>query len=99
MPEKLSVAVVGAAGLAGREIVSLLEERQVPFGELRLLGSVRTAGKEVEGAGRTAKVSLLGAESFDGIDVAFFAGGPALAGEHVPQAVAAGAAGGGPPRP
>ena len=92
MAEELSVAVVGAAGLAGREIVSLLEERQVPFKELRLLGSLRTAGKEVERAGRTEKVSLLGAGSFDGIDLAFFAGGPTLAGEHVPTAVGAGAA-------
>jgi aspartate-semialdehyde dehydrogenase len=92
MAEELRVAVVGAASLAGREIVSLLEERQFPLGELRLLGSLRTAGKEVERAGRTEKVALLGAESFDGIDVAFFAGGPALAGEHAPVAVAAGAA-------
>src|SRR2546428_8515695 len=92
MAEELGVAVVGAAGLAGREIVSLVAERQFPLGALRFLGSLRTAGKEVEREGRMEKVALLGAGSFDGIDLAFFAGGPTLAGEHVPTAVGAGAA-------
>src|SRR5579875_261256 len=81
--DALGVAVVGAAGLVGEEIVALLGERQFPLGELRLLGSVRTAGKGGEEHGPRA---------FDDMDLVFFAAGPAIAGEHAPAAVAAGAA-------
>ena len=90
--DALGVAVVGAAGLVGEEIVALLGERQFPLGELRLLGSVRTAGKVVEEHGRRDTIALLGPRAFDDMDLVFFAAGPAIAGEHAPAAVAAGAA-------
>src|SRR5579883_889472 len=90
--DALGVAVVGAAGLVGEEIVALLRERQFPLGELRLLGSVRTAGKVVEENGRRDTIALLGPRAFDDMDLVFFAAGPAIAGEHAPAAVAAGAA-------
>lgn len=88
----LSVAVVGASGLVGREIVALLAERQFPVGTLSLLGSVRTAGQVFEDEGETRKVELLRPGSFADVDVAFFAAGPRVAGEFAPIAAAAGAA-------
>jgi aspartate-semialdehyde dehydrogenase len=88
----LRIAVVGASGLAGREVLRLLAEREEPPAELRLLGSPRTAGARIDERGVEAQVDLLRAGSFDGIDVAFFAAGPTLAGEWAPLAAQAGAA-------
>jgi aspartate-semialdehyde dehydrogenase len=88
----LSVAVVGPKGLVGSEIVELLDTRQFPVTGLRLLGSLRTAGAPVEHAGREESIALLGPQSFDGVELAFFAAGPRVSGEFAPAAVAAGAA-------
>jgi aspartate-semialdehyde dehydrogenase len=86
-----SIAVVGAAGLVGGEILELLGSRQLETGPPRLLGSLRTAGGSVEVSGRPSPVELLSPQAFEGIEVAFFAAGPAVSGEYVPAAVAAGA--------
>jgi aspartate-semialdehyde dehydrogenase len=87
-----TVAVVGASGLVGREILAVLAERQFPVGTLSLLGSVRTAGQVFEDEGQTRKIELLRPESFAGVDLAFFAAGPKVAGEFAPIAAEAGAA-------
>lgn len=88
----LRLAVVGAGSVRGTEILRLLDERRFEPTEVRLLGSVRTAGAEA-GAGRYAgRIGLLDATAFDGVDIAFFAGGPALAGRFAGDAVRAGAA-------
>jgi aspartate-semialdehyde dehydrogenase len=90
---ELAIAIVGATGLVGREIAGLLRERRFPVASLRALGSLRSAGAEVEDdEGGSTKVALLGPESFDGIDIALFACGPGLAGQEAPRAVASGAA-------
>src|SRR5262249_29772370 len=89
--ERLTVAVVGAAGLAGREILRLLGERDEPPGELRLLGSPRTAGATIEEGDLTAPVRLLAPGVFDGVDLALFSAGPTVAGEWGPVAAQAGA--------
>src|SRR5437667_360093 len=88
MSTELTVAVVGPGGLVGREILELLEQRQFPVGSIRLLGTHRTAGAEVELAGRREKIALLTPQAFDGVELAFFAAGPGVAGEHAPRAVA-----------
>src|SRR3989442_10401945 len=93
MGTELTVAVVGPGGLVGREILELLGQRQFPAGSIRLLGTHRTAGADVELAGRKEKIALLTPQAFDGVELAFFAAGPGVAGEHAPRAVAAGAAG------
>lgn len=90
--DALTVAVLGAAGLAGREVVRLLDERQFPVGTLRLLGSPRTAGAPFEEGDRSGRIDLVRAEAFDDVDIAIFSGGPALAGEWAAAATAAGAA-------
>jgi aspartate-semialdehyde dehydrogenase len=85
--ENFAVAVVGATSLVGEEIIRLLGERQVPVGELRPLGSARTAGRKLE----DTTVRLVGPDAFAGIDLAFFAAGPTVAGAHAADAVRAGA--------
>src|SRR5437867_3764285 len=92
MSTEITVAVVGPGGLVGREILELLEQRQFPVGAIRLLGTHRTAGAEVERAGRREKIALLTPHAFDGVELAFFAAGPGVAGEHAPRAAGAGAA-------
>lgn len=89
--QALRVAVVGGSGLVGREIVRLLGERDGP-GELRLLGSERTAGATVEEGDVQARVELLRPGVFDGVDLALFAAGPRVALEWAPAAAQAGAA-------
>src|SRR2546422_10094578 len=95
MGGEVTVALVGPAGLVGREILELLEERKFPAGSIRLLGTHRTAGAEVEVAGRKERIALLTPQAFDGVELAFFAAGPSVAGEHAPRAAAAGTAVGG----
>jgi len=90
--DELAVAVVGPSGLVGQEILDLLAARHFPADPLRLLGSPRSAGREVEVRGRAEKIALLGPEAFAGMDLVFFAAGPTVSGEHAPRAAAAGAA-------
>jgi aspartate-semialdehyde dehydrogenase len=85
--ETFAVAVVGATSLVGEEVIRLLGERQVPVTELRALGSARTAGRKIE----ETTVGLVGPGAFAGIDLAFFAAGPTVAGAHAADAVRAGA--------
>src|SRR6059036_3610832 len=59
MATELTIAVVGPAGLVGREILELLGQRQFPVGSIRLLGTHRTAGAEVELAGRKEEIALV----------------------------------------
>src|SRR2546422_4599602 len=92
MSTELTVAIIGPGGLVGREILELLKQRRFPVGSIRLLGTHRTAGAEVELAGRREKIALLTPQAFDGVELAFFAAGPGVAGEHAPRAAAAGAA-------
>jgi aspartate-semialdehyde dehydrogenase len=89
--DDVGVAVVGAAGLLGREILDVLDARHFPAREVRLLGTHRTAGGEVQRDGRTDKVALLGPSAFDDVDVAFFSAGPGVSGEYGPVAARAGA--------
>ena len=88
----LRIAIVGAAGLVGREMLRLLAERSEPPGELRLLGSLRTAGAKIEERDVQGPIALLQPGAFDGIDIAFFTAGPSVATEWAPVAAGAGAA-------
>jgi aspartate-semialdehyde dehydrogenase len=85
--DALGVAVVGATSLVGEEIIRILGDRQFPVSEVRALGSIRTAGRTLD----EGTVALLGPDAFSGIDVAFFAAGPTVAGEWARQATEAGA--------
>ena len=85
------IAIVGATGAVGQELLRILEERNLPVASLRPLASARSAGKTVRFRGREVHVEELAPESFKGIDIAFFSAGGAISREFAPAAVEAGA--------
>jgi aspartate-semialdehyde dehydrogenase len=85
----VNVAIVGATGAVGQELLVVLAERKFPVGELRLLASGRSAGKTVQFHGRSLTVAELTKDSFAGINIAFFSAGGGVSKEFAPAAVAA----------
>jgi aspartate-semialdehyde dehydrogenase len=86
-----NIAIAGATGAVGVEILRVLERRNFPVGSLRLLASKRSVGKTLEFRGKPYKVEELTADAFKGIDIAFFSAGATRSREFVPAAKAAGA--------
>ncbi len=86
-----TVAVVGATGAVGVELLRVLETRRFPLSRLKLLASPRSAGKQLPFAGVGFPVEALGPESFAGIDIALFSAGSGVARDWAPRAVASGA--------
>jgi aspartate-semialdehyde dehydrogenase len=85
------VAVVGATGNVGREILQILEERHFPVREVVALASKRSEGKEVSyGEHKTLKVKALEEFDFTGTDIALFSPGAKVSAIHAPRAAAAG---------
>ena len=80
------VAVVGATGAAGTELLSVLERRNFPVASLRAIGSARSAGKSVPFRGESVAVEKLDDRSFDKIDIAFFSAGGDVSRKYVPIA-------------
>jgi len=74
---QFNVAVVGATGAVGQEILKVLEERNFPVRELRPLATARSAGKEIYFRGEAYTVEETRPESFEGVEIALFAGGAA----------------------
>ncbi len=89
--EKFNVAVVGATGAVGEEMLRILEERNFPIKELRLLASERSAGKKLKFKGKEIAVQTLTENSFAEIDIALFSAGGSISKKFVPAAVKAGA--------
>lgn len=89
--EKYNVAVVGATGAVGEQMRDVLEEREFPVGELRLLASERSAGQLLEFHGKQHRVEILKEDSFAGIDLGLFSAGGGVSAKFAPLAVAAGA--------
>ncbi|HKL49370.1 MAG TPA: aspartate-semialdehyde dehydrogenase, partial [Desulfuromonadales bacterium] len=75
MAKTFNIAVVGATGAVGNEMLKVLEERNFPIGELRLLASARSAGTTLEFGGKAIQVQELTKDSFSGIDIALFSAG------------------------
>ena len=73
--KEYSVAIVGATGAVGRELMTGLEERNFPLKELRLLASSRSKGKKLPFRGDMLTVEECAASSFKDIDIVLFAGG------------------------
>jgi aspartate-semialdehyde dehydrogenase len=86
-----NVAVVGATGAVGEQLREVLEERQFPVGELRLLASERSAGQFLPFQGRQIRVDILKEDSFEDIDIGLFSAGGSVSAKFAPIAVAAGA--------
>ncbi|MEE2699685.1 MAG: aspartate-semialdehyde dehydrogenase [Pseudomonadota bacterium] len=86
------VAVVGATGNVGREVLSIMEERQFPADEIVALASERSAGMEVSyGNDKTLKVQNLTEFNFDGIDIVLSSPGAQVSAKYSPKAAKAGA--------
>ena len=86
-----TIAIVGATGAVGVEILRVLERRNFPVAGLKLLASKRSVGKTLEFRGKSYKVEELSADAFKGVDIAFFSAGATRSREFVPAAKAAGA--------
>src|SRR5580700_337736 len=85
------VAVVGATGAVGREMLKTLVERNFPVSEIAALASGRSAGTEVSyGEKRVLKVQSLDTFDFKGWDIGLFSPGAAVSAVHAPRAAAAG---------
>ena len=87
----MKVAVVGATGAVGLNILSILEERSFPVDELIPIASPRSVGRRLPFAGRSVEVVELSAETFDGVELALFDVDDPLAAEWAPIAAARGA--------
>jgi aspartate-semialdehyde dehydrogenase len=87
-----NVAVVGATGNVGREVIKILHERQFPFGALTALASARSVGTEISyGDDDVLKVYDLSTFNFSGIDIVLSSPGAKVSSEFVPRATEAGA--------
>jgi aspartate-semialdehyde dehydrogenase len=85
------VAIVGATGAVGVELIRCLEQRRFPLRELRLFASARSAGKSLQFGGAALTVQELTESSFDGVDIALFSAGGGTSKRFAPIAVRAGA--------
>jgi aspartate-semialdehyde dehydrogenase len=88
---KYVVAVVGATGAVGREMVSILEERKFPISDLVLLASERSEGERIEFHGKNRSVAKLGKDFLENVDIALFSAGSERSLEFAHRAVASGA--------
>ncbi|MFZ5813753.1 MAG: aspartate-semialdehyde dehydrogenase [Bacillota bacterium] len=86
-----NVAVVGATGAVGQELLALLESRNFPVGTLRPLASARSAGTNITFRGEQVRVEEATPAAFEGMDIVFFAATGSLSKELAPAAAKAGA--------
>ncbi len=91
LPAQPVIAIVGATGAVGVEILSCIEKRNFPYSEIRALASARSAGKQLPFAGKSLTVTELTEKSFDGVHLALFSAGSATSKKFGPIAVAKGA--------
>ncbi len=87
---KYHVAVVGATGAVGNEMIAVLEERNFPVGEVTYLASERSEGKQLPFKGKMQPVKVLNEDSFKGIDIGLFSAGGSTSEKFAPVAAAAG---------
>lgn len=88
--DESAVAIVGATGAVGVELIRCLEQRNFPLSELRLFSSARSAGKTMTFRGRELTVQELTERSFDGVRLALFSAGSGTSKKYAPIAVRSG---------
>ncbi len=91
MSELYRVAILGATGAVGTELLELLESRNFPLSELKLLASPRSAGQTLKFKGKELVIEAVGDRAFDGIDIVLASAGGATSKAWAKQIVAAGA--------
>ncbi|MBN2858061.1 MAG: aspartate-semialdehyde dehydrogenase [Candidatus Delongbacteria bacterium] len=89
--EKLNIAVIGATGAVGKKILEVLEKRNFPVGELRLIASQKSVGETAFFKGVPIVIGSLSDNTFNGIDIAFFSAGSELSRKIADQAISSGA--------
>jgi aspartate-semialdehyde dehydrogenase len=85
------VAIVGATGAVGVEMLKVLERRRFPVDSLRLIASPRSAGRRLRFSGDEVAVEPLSGRSFEGIELVLMSAGASVSREHAPRAARAGA--------
>jgi aspartate-semialdehyde dehydrogenase len=91
MSRQFNVAVVGATGAVGIEMIKTLEKRNFPVKDLRLFASERSQGKKLTFRGKELPVEVLTHDCFKGVEIALFSAGGSRSKEFAPSAVKAGA--------
>ena len=89
--KKPNVAIMGATGAVGVELIELLEERDFPLNSLKLLASARSVGKKMTFRGEEIIVEELTHDCFEGVDIVLASAGGSISKEYAPSAVKAGA--------
>lgn len=90
MKSEYHVAVAGATGAVGNEMIQILEEQEFPVASLKLLASSRSAGKTLDFRGESLHVKELREDSFEGVDIALFSAGAAASRQFAPAAAESG---------
>ena len=85
------IAVIGATGLVGREMLAVIGEREFPYSDLKAFASERSVGEVIEFGDEELNVETLDESSFEGVDIALFATDGETASKFVPIAAEAGA--------
>lgn len=91
LPQSYRVAILGATGAVGAELLELLEHRNFPLSDLKLLASPRSAGTKLPFKGEKLPVEAVGEHSFDKVDLVLASAGGSTSKAWAPKAVAAGA--------
>jgi aspartate-semialdehyde dehydrogenase len=91
MAKSCTVAIAGATGAVGADMINTLEKRNFPVKDIKFLASARSVGKELEFKGEKIKVEELTHDSFKGVDIALFSAGAERSKEFASSAVDAGA--------
>lgn len=90
MKSEYHVAVAGATGAVGNEMIRILEEQEFPVASLKLLASSRSVGKTLDFRGESLHVEELRKDSFEGVDIALFSAGASPSKEFAPAAAESG---------
>ncbi len=88
---KPNIAVLGATGVVGQEILNILIENEVPYNEIKFLASKKSAGKEIEFKGKKHTIVEATPEAFDGVNIVLASAGGATSKMFAPEAVKRGA--------
>ncbi|XVN43033.1 MAG: aspartate-semialdehyde dehydrogenase [Candidatus Rickettsia vulgarisii] len=90
MTRKYNIAIVGATGSVGREILDVLSERLFPVGDIHVIASTDSLGKEVSFGEKIIKMTNIDNVDFSKVDIAFFAAGSEVSRKYVPKITAEG---------